>query len=135
MIVSVAAGFGCGLVWFLVLSVLEGARAQAIGHRAETPYALLALAGAVSVVVVVLLVRTRRGFGLGMVTGLVACFVIGLIDVPYVGTSIGEPLLAIPAAFTRGSASVSAWVALGVAGALTAFRWRFPAPVEHGPGS
>lgn len=124
MIGRIAAGFAAGLFWFLVLSVLEGAREQYIGNRPGVPYLLLALAGATAVVAVILLASAGSGFRVGVIAGLGISMLLGLIETPYVGTASGQTLFAIPTIFSRGLASMSVWVALGVTGALTAVSLR-----------
>ncbi|KGM03857.1 hypothetical protein Q760_10255 [Cellulomonas cellasea DSM 20118] len=107
-------------MWFVVLSVATGAHDQRLASG-QTSFLALTLLVVTSGATVLLLTRSGSSFGLGLVTVLIVCMLLGITDGPYTGTAEGQSLLSVPLLFARGLASPAVWVALAASAALT---WR-----------
>lgn len=121
---KLAAGTAAGLVWFVVLSFAEGARADALIHgNASGAVPPVLLATAVSCLFLFVIARSAWSLGTGVVCGLLLFTLLGIV-LNDAATSFSDPTaLAFPSLFSRGASGISVWIA---AVSAAGFAWFSP---------
>ncbi|WP_146188069.1 hypothetical protein [Mycetocola zhujimingii] len=122
--VKLAGGTAAGLVWFVVLSFAEGARADALIHGdALGAVPPVILATAVSCLFLFVIARSAWSVGTGVVCGLLLFALLGIVQNDAAASFSHPTALAFPSLFSRGASGISVWIA---AAAAAGFAWLSP---------